>query len=249
MRAQLIQLIQMVRSFLRKTFHAENPELPYYITLTIALILFVIAMNGFVYLTEELIEDNLTEYDKAASDFVNDNRTRGLTLFFLYFTHLGGRVAYIVFIVAFAIISYVKKQNWRWALQSALVLLLSQLSNIVLKRVFNRARPTWDHLVSVDSLSYPSGHAMSATAFYGFFIYMVLHSKLSRMWKLTTTALLILLILFIGVSRVYLGVHFASDVLAGFMGGLLWVTFCVIVFNIMDMIRRRKLVTQAKVRT
>lgn len=82
MRAQLIQLIQMVRSFLRKTFHAENPELPYYITLTIALILFVIAMNGFVYLTEELIEDNLTEYDKAASDFVNDNRTRGLTLFF-----------------------------------------------------------------------------------------------------------------------------------------------------------------------
>lgn len=69
------------------------------------------------------------------------------------------------------------------------------------------------------------------------------------MWKFTTTALLILLILFIGVSRVYLGVHFASDVLAGFMGGLLWVTFCVIVFNIMDMIRRRKLVTQAKVRT
>src|SRR5690606_9370331 len=104
----------------------------------------------------------------------------------------------------------------------------------------NRERPTLEHMVAVSTLSYPSGHAMSAMAFYGFLIY--LSFRLSRyMWfKILSLIILGSLILLIGISRIYLGVHYPSDVFAGFVGGLIWVTFCAILFNIIDLYRRKR---------
>lgn len=96
-------------------------------------------------------------------------------------------------------------------------LALSVLLNLGLKSVFTRPRPTdVVHFVTETGYSFPSGHSMAAATFYGFMIYLVRQSGLGRRMKNALTALLCALIVLIGTSRVYLGAHYGSDVIAGF---------------------------------
>ena len=120
-----------------------------------------------------------------------------------------------------------------------IVLLIAALSNIALKRVINRARPEAEHLVSVATLSYPSGHAMSAMAFYGFLIYVCYKMKINIWIKSFLMFLFIFLILAIGISRIYLGVHFPSDIAGGFIAGFIWVIFSIILFHVIDLWRKK----------
>jgi membrane-associated phospholipid phosphatase len=129
-------------------------------------------------------------------------------------------------------------RSWKFIFQITVVLVLATLTNIALKRVINRARPTLEHLVPVNTLSYPSGHSMSAMAFYGFLIFLSARYTRSRWKRILFIAMLSILILSIGLSRIYLGVHFPSDVVAGFVGGLIWVAFCMIVFSLFDLWRK-----------
>jgi undecaprenyl-diphosphatase len=117
---------------------------------------------------------------------------------------------------------------------------MASLSNIVLKRVFNRARPSLEQLVEVNTLSYPSGHSMSAMAFYGFLVFLCVRHSMPRWLRFILVTMLIILIISIGVSRIYLGVHYPTDVAGGFIGGLIWVTFCAVVFSIFELLRKRQ---------
>jgi len=99
----------------------------------------------------------------------------------------------------------------------------------VLKTAFQRARPDIQHLIAVGGYSFPSGHAMVATVFYGMLGYLIwlnLRERSKTAW--IVPVLTALLIFSIGVSRIYLGVHFPSDVLAGFAAGGLWLTGCIV---------------------
>jgi undecaprenyl-diphosphatase len=81
---------------------------------------------------------------------------------------------------------------------------------------------------------------MSAMAFYGLLVYLSFQWKMPRAVRAVLVVLLVTVIVSIGTSRIYLGVHFPSDVAAGFCGGLIWVTFCIVVFNVTDILRRRR---------
>ena len=108
-----------------------------------------------------------------------------------------------------------RKRNF--SIPIAVNLMVSVTLNEALKNLFLRERPpALHHAVTVTGYSFPSGHAMAAAAFYGFLIYMVSKSGMTKQHKRWLQGLLSLLILGIGFSRVYLGVHYASDVLAGF---------------------------------
>jgi undecaprenyl-diphosphatase len=228
-----------VRNFIREKFHSENEDLPYYVTILISAILFIIAMNAFVELTDELAENELNGVDKSVTEFVISFRGDALTDYFTFATELGDRNAYIVIVILLAAYYLIKHRSWKYILQTSMVLILATLSNIVLKKVINRARPSLEHLVSVNSLSYPSGHSMSAMAFYGFLIYLCLRNGMPRWVRYLLITVLVLLILSIGVSRIYLGVHYPTDVAAGFIGGLIWVAFCAILFSLIDLMRKR----------
>lgn len=134
---------------------------------------------------------------------------------------------------------YLLFRNWRYVFEILFVIIVAGLSNVALKQVINRARPDAEHLVSVASLSYPSGHAMSAISFYGFLIYIIYNLKLNSWIKSVLIAIFSLLILAIGISRIYLGVHYPSDVAGGFIAGFIWVVFCVILFHVIDLLRKR----------
>lgn len=122
--------------------------------------------------------------------------------------------------------------------QTIFVLVVAFLSNVILKRFIDRARPGIEHLVNVETLSYPSGHAMSAMAFYGFVIYLFYRFKINIILKTLIIILLAFIILNFGISRIYLGVHYPSDIAGGYIAGFIWVVFCILIFNLVEVFRR-----------
>jgi len=240
MRKRIIEFLLKIRELLRNKFHQYNEHLPFIITLLIMLILVVLGINIFISLTETIHSDALAKYDRRITDFIISFRTPGLNKFLQFITEVGDFYGYLVIAILSTIIFYVKFKNWRYVVEIFFVLIISGLSNLALKQVINRARPDTEHLVSVATLSYPSGHAMSAIAFYGFLIYLLYTFNL-RPWLKTGLILLCgFLIAAIGISRIYLGVHFPSDVVGGYIAGFIWVLFCIVLFHIIDLLRKRR---------
>ena len=227
--------------FFKKHVSRSHPDFPFYLLIFFAFLVFIIGTNLFVELTEEVQGETIEVFDDRVTDYVTSFRTPELNNFFQFVTDLGDVYAYIVATTLAAIFFFFKLKNKKFILQLLGVLILSALANMALKEAFNRARPTIEHMVVVETLSYPSGHAMSAMAFYGFLIYLVFQIKMNRWLRTFLTVLFSALIFFIGLSRVYLGVHFPSDVVGGFIAGLIWIAFCVVLFNIIDLLRQRKL--------
>jgi undecaprenyl-diphosphatase len=115
----------------------------------------------------------------------------------------------------------VKKQTW-FSIRVITIAISSLVLMLLLKQLFQRKRPLSPLLKAAKGLSFPSGHAIMAVTFYGLLIYILQHSITIDRLKWLVTALVVALIILIGFSRVYLRVHYASDVAAGFIIGLLW---------------------------
>lgn len=238
MRKTLKLLIDKLRNFLRAKFSQYDVTLPYVITFIVALIIVVLGINLFIELTETLKSDLLADYDHKITEYVISYRSSALTKYFLFVTNVGDVYGYALVLVAFTLMSIYVFKSWKLISQIVIVLALSALSNLMLKRFVDRARPGIEHMVSVETLSYPSGHAMSAMAFYGFLIYLFYRFKINIFLKIGVILLLGILILSIGLSRIYLGVHFPSDIVGGYVAGFIWVVFCILLFNLIELFRR-----------
>ncbi|WP_339726117.1 phosphatase PAP2 family protein [Maribacter stanieri] len=238
MKQTLFSLIKTLREFLANKLNQYNTTLPYVITVIVALIVVVGGINLFIELTETLKTDLLATYDTTITDYVISYRSPNLTSYFKFVTNVGDVYGYLIVLVIFLLLSLLVFKRWKYVVQATLVLALATVSNMMLKRFIDRARPGIEHLVSVETLSYPSGHAMSAMAFYGFLIFLVTKFKIHKVIKYALIAILILLILSIGISRIYLGVHFPSDIAGGFIAGFIWVVFCVLVFDVIELFRK-----------
>jgi membrane-associated phospholipid phosphatase len=240
MKKKLQGIIRWIRNFFKLRLQYKNEDLPYYITIVVTLILFSSALKIFIELTDELSEGELKNFDDSITAYVLSFRDSSLTSFFQFATNLGDRIAYTAITVLLGSFLWFRFRNWKFTAQIVSVLLLATLSNIAIKHIIKRSRPSIEHLVSVNTLSFPSGHSMSAMAFYGFLVYLSLQAKMNRWIKVMLCVVLITLTFSIGLSRIYLGVHFPSDVAAGFTGGLIWVTFCAVTFNILELWRRKR---------
>ena len=112
----------------------------------------------------------------------------------------------------------------------ALNLAIVSVLNEAFKVIFHRERPDILRLVEAGGFSFPSGHSMISMSFYGFIAYLFYANMKSR-WKYLIISMFSVIILLIGISRIYLGVHYASDVLAGFSAGLTWLAIFVMLIN------------------
>ena len=244
MRKQVIRVLIEFKKILQEKFHQYNDQLPFMIAIFVALIFVVGGINLFIDLTEILHSKTITRFDRNVTGFIISFRSPQLNKIFQFITDLGDVYGYLVLTALCAIGFYLRFKNWRYVLEMLFVMIVAGLSNLALKQVINRARPDAAHLVAVETLSYPSGHAMGAIAFYGFLIYLFYNFKMNSLLKIVIILIFSFLILAIGISRVYLGVHYPSDILGGFIAGFIWVIFCVILFQVMDIFRRRKRLRQ-----
>ena len=146
----------------------------------------------------------------------------GLTKVVTAITHLGGP-AVLVVLCAAATLLFWKKWGWQPAAVNAGTLVAVALCNKIIKHLVERPRPALEWLVEESGFSFPSGHSSGAVAFYGLLILFVLN-RMEGKKRFWISGLLGLLILCIGLSRVYVGVHYASDVLAGWCEGVVWLS-------------------------
>lgn len=212
--------------------------MPYFLTLLGALVFVVLGINVFIELTDKMAADGFKSFDDTVFDFFISRRTPFLTDYFTFVTEVGDVRGYLIVIGLATIISVFYFKKWKYIAQIVFVMAISSLSNLVLKRFINRARPDLEHMVTVETLSYPSGHAMAAMAFYGFIAYLFYKFKIRKAIKYSVIFLLGVLIVSIGISRIYLGVHFPSDIVGGFTAGAIWVIFCIVLFNLIEVFRR-----------
>lgn len=143
-------------------------------------------------------------------------RTDTLTKVFNIITKLGNWYTLILITLAFLLLK--DKSKFKYI---SINLLTSSLLNLGLKFIFRRPRPALN-LIGATGFSFPSGHSMVSMSFYGFLIYMLLKSKNSNILKIIGTVFLLMIILMIGFSRVYLGAHYMTDVLGGFLVGIIY---------------------------
>jgi undecaprenyl-diphosphatase len=116
-----------------------------------------------------------------------------------------------------------KKQK-RAAWRVAVIALSSLALKLSLKELFQRLRPTDPLLQGITNFSFPSGHAFMSVSFYGLLIWLTWTHVRNNHLRIIFTILLSVLILLIGLSRIYLRVHYATDVIAGFSLGICWVS-------------------------
>ena len=158
-----------------------------------------------------------------------------MTIFFKFWTDFGDWL--ILFLITLAILIFNKEK--KYGLLVFINLFSAGVINTVLKLIFTRERPG-DMLIEQGGYAYPSGHSFVSIAFYGFLIYLLFKSNFDKWVKYIFTIVLAILILLIGISRIYLGVHYPSDVFSGFVGGLLYL----IVF--VEIIERREVLNSGK---
>ncbi len=130
--------------------------------------------------------------------------------------------AYFILSLTFLLITVIKNKKIVLLIITNLILITSM--NIILKNIVQRPRPEGYRLVEESGYSFPSGHSMVSVAFYGFLIYLILAKFKNKTLKIALSVLLGILVLLIAFSRIYLGVHYATDVLAG---GLLSISYLV----------------------
>ena len=120
------------------------------------------------------------------------------------------------------------RRNWVWLLSVLLAIPGGMLLNVLVKQAFQRARPTFDDpVLTLLTYSFPSGHAVGATLFYGVLATMLVTR--AKTWRLRSVIVLtaLAMVALVAFSRIYLGVHYLSDVLGGFAVAVAWLTLCV----------------------
>lgn len=209
--------------------------MPEFSTIIIALVVLIVAIAAFYGLTELLSEDKLKVFDDDVIKAVVALRSQDATVFMKSMTTIGNLIGYLL-IIPILTIFFIIRKNWRLSIQITLVLLLSSGLNIVLKNSIARQRPPEvGRLVFAEFYSFPSGHAMSAITFYGFIIYLCI-ILIKKAWlRFSVILVCVVITCLIGLSRVYLGVHYPSDILAGYIAGLAWLMFCIIVLNLITL--------------
>ncbi len=165
----------------------------------------------FILITILMITNNIKVFDENIYNYIYSFRSDLLDTIFKTITKLGNTLT--VIIMVFVLLVFLGKEN---IYKLILTVATTVLTNQGLKHIIRRARPDHLRLIKENGYAFPSGHSMISIALYGLLIYLVYKNIKNKFIKTILISILSILILGIGISRVYLGVHYPSDVLAGF---------------------------------
>jgi membrane-associated phospholipid phosphatase len=212
-------------AFTRKYFR----KLPF--SLVVLLICFIGALFLFSFIIHEVLWEKETAMDDAVFDYLSarviDERFTG----FMKTVTFMGAARFLQIAFALLVISYLVKNNRKRAIEIAAIGIGGFLITYVMKLSFQRVRPSGPLIEPLTNFSFPSGHATSGFIFYGLLIYLIWKGGMRVSYKYILSVILVLIALLIGFSRVYLRLHYFSDVLAGFCIGFAWLSLSIWLFQ------------------
>lgn len=226
---------EKLKNFRRALFSPEGFPGLY---LTVSLFLLIVASWLFGDIAEDVAtRDPITLVDARFSLWLHTHTLEPLTRFMLLVSSLHSGLSVTIMTVAVSAFLWLRRRRI-WTVTLMLAVFGGMALNLLLKNLFLRPRPHFnDLLLTLKSYSFPSGHTMTATVFYGTLCALALSEV--RRWQWRTLAILgaALLVSLVGFSRIYLGAHFLSDVLGAIAEGLAWLAFSLIA---VETIRRRQ---------
>jgi membrane-associated phospholipid phosphatase len=185
-------------------------------------VLFLISILIFGFLAHEIVAENESGFDSKVFAFFKARTTPGLVEAMKILTFFGTSTFFLpAYFVLIGLLWY--KRRRIDAINIAVIAITSTLLMFGLKNYFHRQRPSLPLLKTVHNFSFPSGHALCSFIFCSVLIYLVWKGNWSKTWKWVTAILLVLFAISIGISRIILRYHYASDVLAGICLGFAWV--------------------------
>ena len=226
-RGHLVRFWNIIFGALRKIgLHVES----FYVTVGVFLVagalIAIAATIGFAELAERVLAGGTQSFDVAILQWLHAHQQPQVTQLMIEMTYLGtGSVVIMVVGVAGLFLWHTEHKY------SAKLLLAATIGNILLngalKFVYHRARPSvFEWQTTAVNSSFPSGHAMSATVVYGTVAYLLMRLQKHVWAKMLTFIAAALTILLVCLTRLYLGVHYPSDVIGGIVVGLAWAAFC-----------------------
>lgn len=191
-------------------------------------IILFICLVVFIKFTEEVFFNEIIKTDAVAYKYIVEKlRTDTLTKIMKVITFFGDAISIITLTILSII--FVKNKNNKIFIGVNAVLIT--LLNLLIKNLVKRPRPEGFRIISESGYSFPSGHSMVSTAFYGLFIYLAYKYIKNKKLKYFICTILSILIVLIGTSRVYLGVHYGSDVIAGFVLSIAYLIGFITIFS------------------
>lgn len=181
----------------------------------------MLRMLPLIMLSETILMKIISTFDSSVYEFISGYISEGMTDFMKFITLWGSWLELSIVSLATPAVVRKSKRYFRYSLLIPLNLMASSLLNYILKVIVQRPRPELLRLIEISGFSFPSGHSMTAMSFYGFLIFFSIR-YLKHWTKYCIAGALSILVLAIGISRIYLGVHYASDVFAGFIFGFAW---------------------------
>ena len=187
----------------------------------LALVLFLGTLFVFVAIADEIVMEHEDAFDQIISHAILSVVSPFATKLMTFFTFFGSPSFLFPAYLAL-IIFYLFRRKRGLALDIAMIGLSSTGILFSLKDIFQRHRPLDPLINNVTGYSFPSGHSFSSFTFFGLMIYIIWRTKLHKLWKILIAFFLFLLAATIAFSRVYLRVHYPSDVVAGFSLSIAW---------------------------
>ncbi|MGG4044050.1 MULTISPECIES: phosphatase PAP2 family protein [Paenibacillus] len=175
--------------------------------------------------------DRIAWFDQSIINAVQGMENEGLTRIMKGFTFLGSSlVATLLSVIAFLFLWLVLRHR-----KELLMFLLSvggsEIWNIIIKNWMQRQRPNTHRLIEISGFSFPSGHSMAAFALYGTLTYLLWRHIPSLAGRIAMIVIGVALTLLIGISRIYLGVHYPSDVFGGYLASATWLMLSIYIFE------------------
>jgi membrane-associated phospholipid phosphatase len=221
--------------------------LPVAIILLIGIAATSFAGDAFIDLAERLQRESseMHRIDREVHDWARAAETTGSTRFFTIFTLIGTPVGIAIIVVIVSALLALRRR-WRWAAYLIFTTGVGGLLNLQLKAFFARARPDLaEALRHASGYSFPSGHAMGSTICFAALSYLAFRAIPNWRARAAAVALAVSMIVAIASSRIYLGVHWISDIVAGIAAGTIWFVFTTVAY---ETFRRIRMIRALRVR-
>ena len=195
--------------------------------LGIGAVLLIAAAWLFGSIAEDVVtRDRLTLLDERVAQWLHLHASASETRWMLLVSELHATVPMICYTSIVGILAF-RKRQWRRISTLALCMVGGMLLNVLMKLAFHRARPHFaDPILTLTSYSFPSGHVAASTILYGLGVVWVFSQTRAIYWRALAVTGAALAILLVAFSRMYLGVHYLSDVSAAFAEGVAWLALC-----------------------